>query len=224
MRLTPTLLLTALLPLFAGCQLMASPPTDPNIGTTRMLGELRAAGGQLLFKPCSENRTFVINDVGATGILQEAANLAKDANDKLFADVRGRLTGSKQANNDGQLEVRRLYRLEPSTRACDDPNFKQLTLRANGHEPEWDIKASGKGMVLNRVGQEPLPLPFLEEEVPGGGLTLTSEANNQHVELWVAPQRCVDNATGAIHHLRAELRIDGKTLQGCGYYGGARDN
>jgi putative lipoprotein len=58
--------------------------------------------------------------------------------------------------------------------------------------------------------------------VPGGGLTLTSEANGQHVELWVAPQRCVDSATGAIRHLRAELRIDGKTLRGCGYYGGAR--
>jgi putative lipoprotein len=37
--------------------------------------------------------------------------------------------------------------------------------------------------------------------VPGGGLTLTSEANGQHVELWVAPQRCVDSATGAIRHL-----------------------
>jgi putative lipoprotein len=97
----------------------------------------------------------VINDVGATGILQEAANLAKDAKDKLFADVRGRLTGSKQANNDGQR--RRLYRLEPSAHACEDPNFKQLTLRANGHEPDWDIKASGKGMVLNRVGKDPLP-------------------------------------------------------------------
>ncbi|MBV4490252.1 COG3650 family protein [Pseudomonas oryzicola] len=224
MRLTPTLLLTALLPLFGGCQLMADAPSDPNIGTTRMQGELRAAGGQLLFKPCSESRTFVIHDVAATGILQEAANLAKDANDKLFADVRGRLTGSKQASNDGQLEVRQLYRLEPSTHACDDPNFKQLTLRAKGHEPGWDIKASGKGMVLNRVGQQPLPLPFLEEEVPGGGLTLSSEANGQRVELWAAPQRCVDSATGAIYHLRAELTIDGKTLQGCGYYGGARDN
>lgn len=224
MRLTPTLLLTALLPLFAGCQLMADTPSDPNIGTTRMQGELSAAGGQLLFRPCNESRRFVINDVAGTGVLQEAANLAKDAGDKLFADVRGRLTGSKQATNDGQLEVRRLYRLEPSPRACEDPNFKQLTLRANGHEPDWDIKASGKGMVVSRVGQAPLPLPFLEEEVPGGGLTLTSEANGQHVELWVAPQRCVDVATGAVRHLRAELRIDGKTLQGCGYYGGARDN
>ncbi|HDS1736049.1 hypothetical protein [Pseudomonas sp. BP8] len=224
MRLTPPLLLATLLPLFAGCQMLADTPTDPDIGTTRMQGELSASGGQLLFKPCTESRHFVVNDAGATGILQEASNLADSAGDTLFADVRARLTGAKQANTDGQLDVRRLYRLESSTRACEDPNFKQLTLRANGHEPEWDIKASGKGMVLNRVGQEPLPLPFLEEQIPGGGLTLSSEANGQTVELWVAPQRCVDSATGAVRHLRAELRIDGKTLQGCGYYGGARDN
>ncbi|MFJ3450018.1 COG3650 family protein [Pseudomonas sichuanensis] len=223
MRLTPPLLLAALLPLFAGCQVLAEKPADPNLGTTRMQGELSAGGGHLLFKPCNEARQFVINDAGSTAILQEAANLAKDSKDKLFSDLRGRLTGSKQAGSDGQIDVTRLYRLEPTARGCEDPNFKQLTLRAGGHEPDWDIKASGKGMVLNRVGQEPLPLPFLEEELPGGGLSLSSEANGQRVELWVAPQRCVDVATGAIRHLKAELRIDGKTLKGCAYYGGARD-
>ncbi|MDH0304018.1 MULTISPECIES: hypothetical protein [unclassified Pseudomonas] len=224
MRLTPSLLFTALLPLFAGCQMLADKPVDPNLGTTRMQGELSAAGGQLLFKPCSESRRFIVKDVAATGILQEAATLAEDAGDKLFADVRGRLAGSKQASTDGQLDVTRLYRLESSEYSgCEDPNFKRLTLRAGGHEPDWDIKASGKGMVLNRIGQDPLPLPYLEEEMPGGGLNLSSEANGQRVELWVAPQRCVDGATGAIRHLKAELRIDGKTLQGCAYYGGARD-
>ncbi|MBC7336324.1 MAG: hypothetical protein H5U01_08660, partial [Clostridia bacterium] len=83
MRLTPSLLLTALLPLFAGCQMLADQPSDPNIGTSRMQGELSAGGGQLLFKPCGEARRFVINDVAGTGILQEAANLAHNANDKL---------------------------------------------------------------------------------------------------------------------------------------------
>lgn len=224
MRLTPPLLLATLLPLFAGCQMLADKPVDLDVGTTRMQGELSASGGQLLFKPCTEARHFVVNDAGATGILQEASSLADGAGDKLFADVRARLTGAKQANTDGQLDVRRVYRLEGSTKACEDPNFKQLTLRASGHEPEWDIKASGKGMVLNRVGEEPLALPYLEEQMPGGGINLSSEANGQHLELWVAPQRCVDSATGAVRHLRAELRIDGKTLQGCGYYGGARDN
>lgn len=222
MRITPPLLFATLLPLLGGCQMLADKPVDPDIGTTRMQGELSAAGGQLLFKPCNENRRFVVSDTGGTDVLQEAANLADNANDKLFADVRAKLTGSVTAGNDGQLNVQRLYRLDPSSAACSDPNFKQLTLRASGHEPEWDIKASGRGMVLDRAGQPPLPLPFLEEQLPGGALSLSSEANDQHIELWVAPQRCVDSATGAVRHLSAELRIDGQTLRGCGYYGGSR--
>ncbi|MFB4394135.1 MULTISPECIES: COG3650 family protein [unclassified Pseudomonas] len=224
MRLTPSLLLASLLPLFAGCQTFSEPPRDPNVGTTRLQGELSATGGQLLFKPCGESRHFIVRDAAGTGVLQEAANLADGADDKLFADLRGRLTGNKQANTDGQFEVSRLYRVEPSTRACEDPNFKQLTLRASGEGPTWDVKASGKGMVIDREGQPPLPLPFLEEQMPGGGLSLTSEANGQRVELWVAPQRCVARDSGSIRHLRAELRIAGQTLQGCAYYGGARDN
>ncbi|MFV3405795.1 COG3650 family protein [Pseudomonas sp. NY15463] len=223
MRLTPSLLLASMLPLFAGCQMLAEKPVDPNLGTTRMQGELSAGGGHLLFKPCNEARQFVINDAGGTAILQEASNLAKDAKDKLFADLRGRLAASKQAGSDGQIDVTRVYRLEHGARGCEDPNFKQLTLRAGGQQPVWDVKASGKGMVINREGQAPLPLPYLEEEMPGGGLSLSSEANGQRVELWVAPQRCVEPVTGAIRHLKAELRIDGKTLQGCAYYGGARD-
>lgn len=222
MRITPSLLFAALLPLFGGCQMLADKSADPNIGTLRLQGELSAAGGQLLFKPCNESRRFVVSDSGGTGVLQEASNLAGDANDTLFADVRAKLTGSVTAGNDGQLNVQRLYRLDPSRGACSDPNFKQLTLRASGHEPEWDIKASGRGLVLTRVDQPPLPLPFLEEQLPGGGLSLSSEANNQRIELWVAPQRCVDSATGAVRHLSAELRIDGQTLRGCGYYGGSR--
>ena len=202
--------------------MLADKPVDPLVGTIRLQGELSAAGGQLLFKPCTESRRFVVNDAGATGVLQEAANLAEEGNDKLFADLRGKLGGGSQAGSDGQLDVQRLYRIESSASACSDPNFKQLTLSASGHDPEWDIKASGKGMVLNRAGHTPLPLPYLEEQMPGGGLSLSSEANNQRVELWMAPQRCVDSASGAVRHLRAELRIDGHTLQGCGYYGGSR--
>ncbi|MDZ5603611.1 hypothetical protein SJI00_12580 [Pseudomonas sp. RP23018S] len=224
MRATPTLLLATLLPLFAGCQMFADKPSDPNIGSTRMQGELSAGNGKLLFKPCNENRRFLVNDAGNTGLLQEADSLASNAKTRLFADLRGRLGGSRQADSDGQFDVQRLYRLERISNGCEDPNFKHLTLRAEGHSPDWDVKASGRGMIIDRAGKDALPLPFLEEEIPGGGLSLSSEANGQHVELWVAPQRCVEPASGAIRHLRAELRIDGQVAQGCAYFGGARDN
>lgn len=224
MRIPSSLLIAALLPLFAGCQLLADQPEAVSTaGMIRLQGELSAANGQLLFKPCSESRRFVVKDTGNTGLLQEAATLASTPG-TLFADVRGTLAGSQGATDDGQFNVHQLYRIEHSAGACSDPNFKRLTLRALGHEPDWSLKVSGQGMVLDRPGQPPLALPYLEEQLPEGRINLSSEANGQKIDLWLAPQRCVDSATGGVSHLTAQLRIDGQTLQGCGYYGGSRND
>mgnify|MGYP007125722709 CR=1 FL=1 len=223
MRAAPSLLLVALLPLFAGCQMLADKPQNPMAGMTRMQGELSAKGGQLLFKPCTESRHFSIFDAGNTGLLQEAASLANEPG-TLFADISGKLSTSQKAGNDGQLNVQRVYRVEHSNSACSDPNFKRLTVRAHGNEPDWDLKAGGKGMVLTRPGEPELAVPYLEEQLPDGRFNLSTEANGQRVDLWVAPQRCVDSMTGAVSHLSAELRVDGKTLRGCAYYGGSRND
>jgi putative lipoprotein len=117
-----------------------------------------------------------------------------------------------------------LYRVERSNTACDDPNFKLLILRAAGHSPEWNVKVSGKGMVIERAGQPPLAVPYVEEQLGDGRFNLSTEANDQHIELWVAPQRCVDSKTGSVQHMSAELRINGQVQRGCGYFGGSRDD
>jgi putative lipoprotein len=218
MRVARSLVLVALLPLFAACQLLDGPrESASHVGQTRMQGQLTAADGKLLFQPCNEQRSYVVNDTGGTSVLQEAATLADDQG-KLFADVRGRITTS------GQLDLEQLYRVERSGTACDDPNFKQLILRAAGHTPEWNVKVSGKGMVIDRAGQPPLALPYVEEQLGDGRFNLSTEANNQRIELWVAPQRCVDSSTGSVQHMSAELRIDGQVQRGCGYFGGSRDD
>ena len=76
--------------------------------------------------------------------------------------------------------------------------------------------------MLERSGQPAQALPYLEEQLPEGRLNLTSEANGQRLELWIAPQRCVDTKTGAVQSLSAELRVDGQVQRGCAYFGGAR--
>ncbi|WLG52114.1 COG3650 family protein [Pseudomonas sp. FP1742] len=221
MRVARSLVLVALLPLFAACQLLDGPrQSASHVGQTRMQGQLTAADGKLLFQPCNEQRSFVVNDIGGTSILQEAATLADDQG-KLFADVRGRIVAS---GADSQLDLTQLYRVERSGSACDDPNFKQLILRAAGHGPEWNVKVSGKGMVIDRVGQPPLAVPYVEEQLGDGRFNLSTEANNQRIELWVAPQRCVDSSTGSVQHMSAELRIDGQVQRGCGYFGGSRND
>ncbi|EZP27124.1 COG3650 family protein [Pseudomonas sp. RIT288] len=217
MRVARSLIVVALLPLFAACQLLDGPrESASHIGQTRMQGQLTAADGKLVFQPCGEQRQYVVNDIGGTSVLQEAASLA-DQQGKLFADVRGKIAGDR-------LDLGQLYRVERSGTACDDPNFKLLILRAAGHGPEWNVKVSGKGMVIDREGQPALAVPYVEEQLGDGRFNLSSEANNQRIELWVAPQRCVDSSTGSVQHMSAELRIDGKVERGCGYFGGSRND
>jgi putative lipoprotein len=222
MRVARSLVLVALLPLFTACQLFEGErQSASHVGQTRMQGQLTAADGKLLFQPCNQANRYVVNDTGGTSILQQAANLA-DKQGKLFADVRGRVVAG--SGGDSQLDLEQLYRVERSGSACDDPNFKLLILRAAGHTPEWSVKVSGKGMVIDRAGQPPLAVPYVEEQLGDGRFNLSTEANNQHIELWVAPQRCVDSSTGSIQHMSAELRIDGQVQRGCGYFGGSRDD
>jgi putative lipoprotein len=217
MRVARSLVLVALLPLFAACQLFDGPrESASHVGQTRMQGQLTAADGKLVFQPCQDQRQLVVNDIGGTSVLQEAATLA-DEQGKLFADVRGKVSGDR-------LDLTQLYRVERSGTACDDPNFKLLILRAAGHGPEWNVKVSGKGMVIDREGQPPLAVPYIEDQLGDGRFNLSSEANNQRIELWVAPQRCSDSNTGSVQHMSAELRIDGKVQRGCGYFGGSRND
>lgn len=224
MRAARSLLFVALLPLFAGCQLLDAPrQSASHAGQTRMQGELTAADGKLVFQPCQEQRRYIVNDSGGTSVLQQAASLANDQG-KLFADVRGRIVSSAAAGADSQLDLEQLYRLERSGSACDDVNFKPLVLRASGHGPEWNLNASGKGMVLEREGQPTLAVPYLEEQLGDGRFNLSTEANGQKVELWVAPQRCVDSVTGSVQHMSAEVRVNGQIQRGCAYFGGARDD
>ena len=221
MRVARSLLLVAMLPLFAACQLLDGPDESASqSGQTRMQGQLTAADGKLLFQPCNEQRSYVINDTGGTRVLQEAATLA-NARGKLFADVRGRIVAD---GADNRLDLQQLYRVERSGSACDEPDFKKLILRAAGHGPEWNVKVSAKGMIIERAGQPPLAVPYVEEQLGDGRFNLSTEANKQHIELWVAPQRCVDSKTGSVQHMSAELRIDGKVQRGCGYFGGSRDD
>lgn len=216
-------LIIALLPVFAGCQVFKDQPDTASADLIRQQGELRLQAGQLLFRPCLEQRTFLIANDGTTGIAREAAGLFADGAEVLFADVRGRMTASKQSNVDGQLALTQVYRVQAEGQGCDDPNFKRTTLQAGGQEPFWSVSVSGKGLVLNRPGQAPLALPYLEEQLPDSRFNLTSEANGQRLELWVAPQRCVNDMSGAVQHLSAELRLNGEVMRGCAYFGGARN-
>jgi len=221
-----SILMFTLLPLFAGCQLLPSQSADNKVSTAgmiRMQGILSGDSGKLYFSPCNEQRRYAVTDKGNTGILQEAASVV-DKNGMAFADVRGNFVASKAQGSDGQADVFQLYRAERPSGACEDPNFKRLTIHAGGNSPKWSLNASGKGLVLERQGMEPFAVPYMEEQMPEGRFNLITDANDQHVELYVAPQRCVDPVNGSVQHLTAELRVNGQVQRGCAYFGAMRND
>lgn len=216
------LLLATLLPLFAGCQLMGAfqgAPEPVLSGQTRMQGTLSEAAGQLLFAPCGSARSFVVDDQGGTGIAQEARDLAVGSGG-LFADVRGRFDGNTVEGVPGKLNLQSLYRVERAPAACKDANFKVTRFYAEGQG--WSVRANTNGLKLVRDGQPDLAVPYLIEQMPGGGSSLSTDANNQHIELWVAPQRCANG--GRVSFLTAELRTGGQVQRGCAYEGAAQAN
>lgn len=214
----------ALLPLLASCQVFTDKPTEPAIEQTRMQGELSLKNGQLLFRPCQEQRQFSLKEGGAGLLSSDANSLFNDGHSTLYVDMRGQLQGSAEAGVDGQFAPSQVYRVQAEGQGCTDINFARTLLRASGHAPDWSIAVSRQGLILNRADQAPLALPYLEEQLPEGRLNLSSEANGQRLELWVAQQRCVDSMSGAVQHLSAELRLNGQVLRGCAYLGGARND
>ncbi|MCQ2028521.1 COG3650 family protein [Stutzerimonas zhaodongensis] len=212
-------LLFALLPLFAGCQMLPWSGEPSRQATERLQGEITRNDGTLVMRTCQGQRQVKLLDAAATGLPDDVMILATGG-EPLFADVRGQL--KTQSDGTSQLQLSQVYRLQSEGQGCEVRDFNQLTLRAVGHEPGWSVRITTSGMLLERQGQDPLAVPYLEEQLPGGQTNFSSEANRQRLDLWVAPQRCVDGATGAVSHLTAELRLDDQTLRGCAYYGGAR--
>ena len=164
MRVARSLVLFALVPVFAGCQMFSSKPADTTAGQTRLQGELVSANDQLIFQPCVGQQRYAVRDSANTTLVQDATDMPNKPG-KLFADIRGNFIASKTPGTDGEVQVQQLYRLERNSSACQDRNFKQLTVHANGNGPAWEVQAGGKGMVLKREGQPDLALPTLKNRL-----------------------------------------------------------
>lgn len=220
MRIAPVLAL-GLLPVLGGCQWLPWSSTAAQPAPIRVQGELVRAGEMLMLSPCGEERHLLLLDAGELGLEEAAARLQAGSPRPLFADLGGQLDAE---SGDGLYAVERLYRLQAEGPGCGEEDFKRLIVRASGNEPGWALRVNARGMVLERQGSAPLALPYLEESLPDGTLSFSSEADGQRVELWLTPGRCEDSMSGTLSHLQARLRVNQEEpLRGCAALGGARN-
>ncbi len=220
MRIAPAAL--GLASLLAGCQWLPWTSEAPQPKPVRVQGELVRTGEMLMLSPCGEERHLLLLDAAQLGLEEAAVRLQGDPARPLFADLGGQLDADP--SGDGLFAVERLYRLQAEGPGCGEADFKRLVVRASGNEPAWSLRVTTRGMVLERPDSAPLALPYLEESLPDGRLSFSSEADGQRVELWLTPGRCEDSMSGTLSHLQARLRLGKEApLEGCAALGGARD-
>lgn len=208
------ILYVALLPLLASCQSLSG-DNNAYVPAQRLMGEVSVVHGRLMLQPCGTIRQLAVEDCGSLGLRAEVERQQADGVDRLFADLAGEEHGDR-------LRATRLYRLQSEGQGCGEEGFPRMVARVSGNEPFWNVTISAQGLILQRPDEPPLAVPYLEEQLPEGRLYFSSEANGQSLSLWLAPQRCQDDMSGAIRHLRAELRLKDQRFTGCAYLGGAR--
>lgn len=199
----------------SACQTLSS-TTTPQQSTSRIQGNLSQNNGQWLFQPCSATDSYILKP--SATLTDELNRLAADTSSDLFADLAGYLDSTQQHFTPTQR-----YRLQIEGHDCNDSDFARLQVRASGNEPFWSLLQTPQGLIFNAPGASAIVLPYIEEQLPGGRFHLSTEANEQHLRLWLTPQACVDSMIGTVHHLTAQLQWNKQTLNGCASFGALRD-
>lgn len=214
--------------LFVSCLLLLAcqhtetkPPIDRE--STQLRAVLMKQNGQWIATDCISNtheRLQLLDDANFTADADTLVN--RSSKGQLFIDVMGVITKQPSAGESGRFTVKKLNRLTTDVnKGCREDDYNRVVIRAIGKNPLWVTSIAPKGLVLERINQAPLVLPYVDERLPDGQMNFATEANNQKIQLWAAPERCVDEETGDIYSLRTILTINYQTLQGCGYLGKA---
>lgn len=199
----------------SACQVFQT-AKDTAAPSLRIQGTLSHKDDQWRFKPCTTNEHYRL--VPSAAINEALQYHLSETTSSLFADLSGTLDRSLST-----FTAQQLYRLQTEGHACNDSDFARLLVRASGHEPDWSILQTPQGLIFNQAGQPALVLPYIEEQLPDGRFYISSEANNQDLQLWITPQQCTDSMSGTLYHLSARLQWNQQTLQGCAAYGALRD-
>lgn len=191
--------------------------------TTQLRAVLTKEHGQWMAMSCTNDTHEQLRLLDDSSFASDADTLMnRSSKSTLFIDVMGVRSNRSNAGELDSFSVKKLNRLTTDiNRGCREDDYNRVVIRAIGKNPLWITSIAPKGLVLERINQSPLVLPYVDERLPDGQMNFATEANGQKIQLWVAPERCIDEETGDVYSMRAILTINYQTLQGCGYLGKA---
>ena len=212
--------LLAVLGLLVACQNNEVTPTS-YYGKTQLRAILTQQHGKWLATSCTSPDKLRYELRDEANFSMDAEQLLTKAKDALFIDAEGVV--ETNTTDDTSFVIKKINRLTlDANRGCSEADYNKIIVRTVGKNPLWFTSIALKGLVLERVNQPALVLPYVVERLPSGQMNFSTDANGQHIELWVAPERCEDEETGELYAMRARLTVNAQTFQGCGYLGAVK--
>lgn len=206
----------------AACQ--SDEVTKPSYyGKTQLRAMLTKQQGEWLATDCVSGNKEHFSLIDEVSFMADANQLlAASKEGTLFIDAEGFIDNKPTVTTKGSFTVKKLNRLTLDTnKGCSEADYNRVIVRSVGKNPLWFTSIAPKGLVLERVNQQPIIAPYVVERLPGGQMNFSTDANGQHVELWVAPERCEDEETGEVYSMLARLNVNMQTFRGCAYLGQA---
>ncbi len=180
-------------------------------GEARWQGSLSLRQNRVWLQPCQEQRQLLLAEPSD---ISEAARGLLHQQPQVFADLRGTVSNSQETGADGLLNPQQLYRLEARTPACQPARDSDGQLQARLTDGTI-LRVSRRGLLLQPRQQPAMAVPYLEEQLPDGQRSFSSEANGHRLELWIAPQHC--ETSRLVTGWQATLHLDGTVTRGCAW-------
>lgn len=206
--MTPT---SILLLLFA--PLASGTPSTPS---SRTLGELALARGQLGLAPCSGAPAAVLPTHAAGAAAALIARLHGGADGSLFIDA----DIAREPDGRWRIDrVRRAYREGP--RCSED--LGDFVWRAAGDAGRWTVSVSRRYLSLRREGRSPLFFRYRPFEPAGDAAwTYSGRAGPDAIHVVMRPVRCEDADAQRITDWSIEFTLAGTRYSGCAWGGEPR--
>lgn len=198
------------------------PPPPPPGGVYR--GFLVIGEDLATFMTCETYQTAWVKNASGQDLEEIHRSLEAKPYAPVYAEARGNISQAPpeivKEGYDLLLELLELRRAYPTGEGPDCDESLAFVFRAFGNEPSWGARVTTRALEFTRLG-EPAALQFPAAEPifgPGETRYVSSEGENR-IEILISAERCRDSMSGALFHLGARIRLDGKTYKGCAMRG-----
>ena len=173
-------------------------------------GQMMKQGDKLVFAPCRDRSYLMVEDVSGDGaVLRGLDQVGLSAGKKLYVELLATAEGST-------LKAAGLNFAHTEGR-CQQPGGSDESWRATGNEPGWMLAIGAEQIVLKRLGQADLLLPYVAPERSGRGVHLEATAGQQRLALRFEPGLCRDTMADAVFGWTARVEVNAQVLSGCAW-------